>query len=115
VSMAVTINSTLPLSPGTVWIVPPAAVKPGMSVSFKVYVPDGLLANLNDIQPFFMDANWQWTGTFVSAGNLTPNAWNTVTVMVPLAAAAPFQEIGLQFDSKTSWTGTIYVDTVTLH
>ena len=113
--MAVTINSILPLSPGTVWTAPPAIVKPGANISFKVYVPASSLPNLTDVQPFFMDANWTWSSTYVSAANLKPNAWNTVTVAVPTTAVAPFKELGLQFDSSTTWNGLIYVDTVTMH
>jgi len=38
--------------------------------------------------------------------------WNTVVVTVPGASPA-IQELGVQFDVTQSWTGTVYVDTVT--
>jgi chitinase len=113
-SMAVNFNSAQwPTSAGTVWTTPLAAVKAGSTVSFEVYVPSTSLSNLTDIKAFFMDANWTWTSTTVSASNLKANAWNQVSVTVPTNAVAPFTEIGLQFDSLAAWTGTIYVDTVT--
>ena len=112
-SMAVNFNSAVPVSPGTVWTTPPAAVKAGTTVSFEVYIPSASLSNLSDIKAFFMDAKWTWTSTTVSASNLKANAWNQVSVTVPTNAVAPFTEIGLQFDSLAAWTGTIYVDTVT--
>jgi GH18 family chitinase len=113
-SMAVNFNSAVPVSPGTVWTTPPPAVKAGSTVSFEVYIPSASLSNLTDIMAFFMDANWAWTSTTVSASNLKANAWNQVSVTVPANAAATFKEIGLQFDSPAAWSGTIYVDSVTV-
>lgn len=113
-SMAVNFNSAVPVSPGTVWTTPPAAVKAGSTVSFEVYIPSASLSNLTDIRAFFMDATWAWTSNTVSASNLKANAWNQVSVTVPANAVAPFTEIGLQFDSLAAWTGTIYVDSVTV-
>jgi chitinase len=114
-SMAVNFNSAhWPTSAGTVWVAPPAAVKAGSTVSFEVDVPSSYLANLKDIQVFFMDAKWTWTSTTVSAANLKPNAWNKLSVTVPANAVAPFTEIGLQFDAAKAWSGTIYVDAVTV-
>lgn len=114
-SMAVAFNSSAwPSLAGTVWVTPPAAVQAGSTVSLEVYVPAASLTNLNDIQVFFMDAQWKWTSNTVSAANLKTNAWNKVSVTVPAGAVTPFTEIGLQFDSKAAWSGTIYVDTVTV-
>ena len=101
---------------------PPAAVKAGSAVSFEVYVPSAALSIvpgaslpiLTDIKAFFMDANWAWTSTTVSASNLKANARNKVSVTVPTKCRAPFTEIGVQFDFCTSWTATIYVDSVTV-
>jgi chitinase len=115
-SMAVNFNSAAwPISPGTVWVAPPAAVQAGSTVSFEVYVPAASLPNLKDIQAFFMDAKWTWTSATVNASNLTANAWNQVSVTVPTGAVPTFTEIGLQFDSVAAWSGTIYVDSVTVH
>ena len=114
-SMAVTFNSAAwPTSAATVWATPPAAVQAGSTVSFEVYVPAASLPHLNDIQAFFMDARWTWTSSTISAASLKANAWNKVSVTVPANAVKNFTEIGLQFDSKAAWSGTIYVDTVTV-
>ena len=115
-SMAVNFNSgAWPTSAGTVYIAPPATVKAGSIVSFEVYVPTASLSHLNDIQVFFMDANWAWTSTTVNASNLKANLWNQVSVTVPANAVSAFTEMGLQFDSVAAWTGSIYVDSVTVH
>jgi chitinase len=120
-SMAVNFNTAhWPTAAGTVWTTPPAAVKTGSVVSFEVYVPSAALSTaagsslLTDIKAFFMDANWAWTSTTVNAANLKANAWNKVSVTVPTNAVTPFTEIGIQFDFSKAWTGTIYVDTVTV-
>jgi chitinase len=114
-SMAVTFNSAAwPSSAGTVWATPPAAVHAGSTVSFEIYVPAASLQHLNDIQAFFMDARWTWTSNTISAANLKANAWNKVSVTVPAGAVKNFTEVGLQIDSKAAWSGTIYVDTVTV-
>jgi chitinase len=115
-SMAVNFNSaSWSSSPGTVWALPPAAVKAGSTVSFEVYVPAASLPHLKDIQAFFMDARWTWTSVTANASNLKANAWNQVSVTVPTNAVPAFSEIGLQFDSVAAWSGTIYVDSVTVH
>jgi chitinase len=114
-SMAVSFNSAAwPSTAGTVWVKPPVAVQAGKTVSFEVYVPSTSLPHLNDIQAFFMDAQWKWTSNTISAANLKANAWNKVSVTVPVGAVQAFTEIGLQFDSKAAWSGAIYVDTVTV-
>jgi chitinase len=115
-SMAVNFSSAAwSKTPGTVWIAPPAAIKAGSTVSFEVYAPNALPAALTDIQAFFMDAKWTWTSVTVNASSLKPNAWNQVSVTVPSNAVPAFTEIGLQFDWSAAWTGTIYVDSVTVH
>lgn len=84
----------------------------GRVVSFHVWIPSG--SGLSSIQPFALQGasgNWAWTGTWRAASSLTANAWNTITVTVPSNAAALFQ-LGVEVSAGTSWTGTIYVDSV---
>ena len=99
---------------GTVYVTPPALVQPGSTVDFHVWMPSGAFTNLNDIRPFFMDSNWTWTSTSVDMSKLTPNSWNTLSVHVPATAVLPFNQIGIQFDSKNLWNGRIYIDSVTV-
>jgi hypothetical protein len=87
---------------------PPASAK----VTFHVLVPTG--APLGSIQPYVKTGapGYTWTGVTVSAPTLKLGAWNTVVVTVPGASPA-IQELGVQLDVTQSWTGTVYVDTVT--
>ena len=93
---------------GTVWVQPPAAVKAGSTVSFRLWIPANAFQHLTGITRFFMDKNWTWTSSSVALASLTPNAWNTVSVTVPANAVANFTEIGIQFDMKDLWNGTLY-------
>lgn len=94
-------NRVLIASPGT-----PA----GAIVTFHVWVPAG--QQLSAVQPYVMDFNWLWTGTWVAGTSLTANAWNTITVTVPGTAVLPLQELGVEFTSGATWSGTAYVDSV---
>jgi hypothetical protein len=106
-SLAVTINGAAGVgdalinSPGT-----PA----GKVVTFHVWVPTG--AQFTDVQPYVMDNVWAWTGTYVAGANLTQNAWNTITVTVPSAAAMPLQQMGVEFHTSATWSGTCYIDSI---
>jgi len=85
---------------------------PGKVVTFHVWIPSG--SGLASLQPFVLQGasgNWTWTGTWRAASSLTANAWNTIQVTVP-ANAAPLFQLGVQVATSTSWTGTVYVDTI---
>jgi len=84
----------------------------GRVVSFRVWIPSG--SGLSSIQPFVLQGaagNWTWTGNWRAASSLTANAWNTITVTVPSNAAA-LAQLGVEIRTATSWTGTVYVDSV---
>jgi len=88
------------------------AVPAGRVVSFRVWIPSG--SGLSSIQPFVLQGaagNWTWTGNWRAASSLTANAWNTITVTVPSNAAA-LAQLGVEISTATSWTGTVYVDSV---
>jgi hypothetical protein len=81
-------------------------------VTFHVWIPSG--SALASIQPFVLQGasgNWTWTGNWQAASSLKTNAWNTLQVTVP-ANAAPLFQLGVQVATGASWTGTIYVDSV---
>jgi hypothetical protein len=88
------------------------ATPAGRVVSFRVWIPSG--SGLSSIQPFVLQGasgNWTWTGNWRAVSSLTANAWNTITVTVPSNAAALFQ-LGVEISAATSWTGTVFVDSV---
>ena len=105
-SLAVNFNGTAAgTSPASVGNV---AVLPGMTITFRVWIPSG--SKITTLQPYLQDRNWAWTSSWY--GSLTPNAWNTVALTVPPTAMAPFQNLGIQFTTSAGWTNTCYIDSV---
>jgi len=86
------------------------AVVPGTTITYRVWIPSG--SKVTTIQPYIQDHNWAWTGTWV--GSPTVNAWNTITVTVPTNAVSPLQTLGVQISTSAAWTGTCYIDSVSL-
>jgi len=90
---------------------PPTAA--GKVVTFHVWVP--ISSQLTAIQPYVQQGSgggWTWTGTYVAIGSLTKNAWNTITVTVPSNAVTPLYQLGVQFTTGATWTGTCYIDSI---
>ncbi|HEV2437787.1 MAG TPA: cellulase family glycosylhydrolase [Verrucomicrobiae bacterium] len=86
------------------------AIAAGTTITFHVWIPSS--ANITAIQPYVQDHNWTWTGNYTVSGNLTANAWNTITLTVPANAVSPMQSLGVQFFTSAGWTGTCYIDSV---
>ena len=86
------------------------AITAGTTISFHVWIPSS--ANISAIQPFVQDYTWAWTGNYTVYGNLTANAWNTITVTVPPTAVTPLQNLGVQFMTSAGWTNTCYIDSI---
>ena len=89
------------------------ATPAGGTVTFRVWIPSG--SPITSIQPYVQQGaagGWLWTGAYRSIGQLTTNAWNTITVTVPSNAATPLYQLGVQFSTSSSWTGSCYIDAV---
>jgi len=85
----------------------------GKTVTFHVWIPSG--SKITSIQPYVQQGSgggWTWTGTYVAIGSLATNAWNTITVAVPSNAVTPLYQLGVQFTTSATWTGTCYIDAV---
>jgi hypothetical protein len=80
----------------------------GTTITFHVWIPSG--SQITVLQPYLQDYNWAWTSSWY--GNLTANAWNTITLTVPSTAVTPVQELGIQFTANAAWSGTCYIDSV---
>jgi fibronectin type 3 domain-containing protein len=104
VNFAGTAGGTSPASGGNV------AVNPGTTITFHVWIPSG--STITALQPYLLDKNWSWASSWYE--NLTPNAWNTMTLTVPSSAVSPLQSLGIQFTTNGAWTGTCYIDSVSL-
>ena len=105
-SLAVNINTTSASSSSV--SVGNVAVLPGMTITFRVWIPSG--HKISNLQPYMQDRNWGWTSSWY--GSFTPNAWNTLSLTVPANAVAPFQNLGIQFATSAGWTNTCYIDSV---
>ncbi|HEX6273347.1 MAG TPA: hypothetical protein VFZ53_09910 [Polyangiaceae bacterium] len=88
-------------------------VPAGRTVTYRVWFPSG--SRITAIQPYVLQGaagGWAWTGTWRATSGLSSNAWNTITVGVPAGAQA-LHELGVNFVTDGTWTGTAYVDAVT--
>lgn len=97
----------------TTVFVPNPAAKAGRTVTFRVFVPGG--ARLASIQPYVLQGaagGWRWTGAYRSLSQLRPGTWNSISVVVP-SNAAPLASLGVEITTSGSYTGTVYVDSVT--
>lgn len=105
-SLAVNFNSTAAGSSSA--SVGNAAVLPGITITFRVWIPSG--HKISYLQPYMQDNNYSWSGSYYSS--FTPNAWNTLTLTVPTNAVSPFHYLGIQFATSAGWTNTCYLDSV---
>ena len=83
-------------------------VTAGATITFHVWIPSG--SKITTLQPYLEDYNYAYTSAWY--GNLTANAWNTVTVTVPSTAATPLQQLGIDFTTSAAWSGACYIDSV---
>jgi hypothetical protein len=83
-------------------------VTAGTTITFHVWIPSG--SQITALQPYLQDYNWAWTSGWY--GNLTANAWNTITLTVPPTAVTPLQQLGIEFTTGAAWSGTCYIDSV---
>jgi len=89
------------------------ATPAGKVVTFHVWIPSG--SQITSIQPYVQQGSgggWTWTGSWVGIGSLATNSWNTITVTVPSNAVTPLYQLGVQFTTGGTWTGTYYIDSV---
>jgi Cellulase (glycosyl hydrolase family 5) len=86
------------------------AVVPGTTITFNVWIPSG--SQVSALQPYILDHNYTWSSSWY--GSFTANAWNTLTLTVPTNAVSPLQSLGVQFITSVGWTGTCYIDSVSL-
>jgi hypothetical protein len=86
------------------------AAVPGSTITFNVWVPSG--SKVTALQPYIQDHNNTWASSWY--GSFTANAWNTLTLTVPTNAVSPLNALGVQFFTSAAWTGTCYIDAVSL-
>jgi len=105
-SLAVNINS--PAAGSSSVSIGNVSVLPGQTITFHIWIPSGY--KISNLQPYMQDYNWNWTSSWY--GSFTPNAWNMLSLTVPPDAVAPFQNLGIEFNTSAGWTNTCYLDSV---
>jgi hypothetical protein len=88
-------------------------VAAGKTVTFHVWIPAG--SAVSAVQPYVQQGSgggWTWTGNYQAISNLQTGAWNTLTVTVPSNAVTPLYQLGVQFFTNATWSGTCYIDTI---
>jgi hypothetical protein len=83
-------------------------VTAGATITFHVWIPGG--SKVTTLQPYLEDYKYAYTSAW--DGNLTANAWNTVTITVPSTAETPLQVLGIDFTTSAAWSGSCYIDSV---
>ena len=85
-----------------------ANVLAGSTITFRVWIPGGSAVTM--IEPYSNDYNWAWNSSWF--GNLSANAWNTVTLTIPTTRTTPLRQLGLRMTTNAAWTGTCYIDSI---
>jgi hypothetical protein len=80
----------------------------GTTITFHVWIPGG--SQITTLQPYLQDYNYNWASGWY--GNLTANAWNTITLTVPPTDVTPLSTLGIQFTTGAAWSGACYIDSV---
>jgi len=105
-SLAVNFNGT---TAGTSSVnVSDVNVPAGTAITFRVWIPGG--STITAVEPYLSDYNWAWASSWY--GNLTANAWNTITLTVPSGHTTPLKQLGLRLSTNAAWSGTSYIDSV---
>jgi hypothetical protein len=87
-------------------------VPAGRTVTYRIWIPAG--STLTGVQPYVLQGaggGWAWTGTWRAASTLQAGNWNTLSVQVPVNAAA-LAELGVVFTLSAGSTSAAYVDSI---
>jgi hypothetical protein len=92
-------------------VVSNVSVPRGATVTFRVWIPSG--SRITSIQPFGLEgeaSGWRYTGRWTAISNLKTGTWNTVTVTLPSTSTTPLHQLGVEFTTSGTWTGTVFLD-----
>ena len=88
------------------------AVPAGRTVTFRLWLPSG--SRVTSVQAYALEGaagGWRWTGAWRSVSQLTPGAWNTLTLTLPANAAA-LDSLGVEIATNAGSTGSVHLDAV---
>lgn len=66
-------------APGTPTI---GNIQLGHTISYRVFIPQKHLTNIELIQIWYKDGTWLWASSVVDTSTIEPNAWNTFSVTI---------------------------------
>ncbi len=84
----------------------------GSTITFHVWLPSS--SAVTAVNPFIVEGSaggYAWHSNYQPVGNLQPG-WNTITLQVPSTAATPLDKLGVEFTLGSTWSGTLYIDSV---
>ncbi len=94
-----------------------AVIKPGTTVTFRIWIPSG--APILSVQPFIMphDSAWtkfEWNSAWKSYDSLNKDDWNEFTVTLPTTTDTTLtqQQMGIQVQTSGAGNFTMYVDSI---
>ncbi len=83
----------------------------GATVAYHVFISD--VASMTSLQVFVQEdaaTQWKWTANWYPA-SLLVSGWNTFTLTLPTAPGT-LQSLGVEFQPNGSFTGTVYIDSI---
>lgn len=87
------------------------SITQGTTITFHVWIPD--TTEITAVEPFYQDANWEWTGNWNLYSQLTPNSWNTIKLKVLEDEPLPIRRIGVKVAAQgKNFSGDVYLDSI---
>ncbi|GAE90075.1 anti-sigma-I factor RsgI family protein [Acetivibrio straminisolvens] len=83
----------------------------GTTITFHVWIPE--TTEITAVEPFYQDADWEWTGNWNFYSQLTPNSWNTIKLKVLEDEPLPIRRIGVKIAAQgKNFSGYVYIDSI---
>ena len=85
----------------------------GKAITYRVWIP--YTNKIASVTCYVMQGalgGWTYSSMQKLKSQLTQGGWSTFTVTVPPNATTPLYQLGVQFSTSGTWTGTCYVDSI---
>lgn len=95
-------------------------LEPGGKITFEMWISSEDLSYISSITPHIQHgSDWQgWTGITYDQDDITPDAWNTLEVVVPEPLDGEFKYFGLEVATYLQYESempTVFIDNVIYH
>ncbi|HTU47324.1 MAG TPA: glycosyl hydrolase family 18 protein [Bryobacteraceae bacterium] len=110
--LSVSFNNSTFAASADAYVLSPSGIKPGQTITMHIWIPVG--SELTSVNPFITNTSWAWLASdYKTMSELTAGEWNTFSFTVPSNAPTTFGELGVEFTSSATWTGQVYIDSIT--